>query len=71
MLYHKFYEESEFDIFEAQRPSRDPLKGHVTKIDFLMFELEDKCDYHFDLKFHEESDSDNLQVLSIETRTKH
>ena len=38
-----------------------------------MFELEDKCDYHFDQKFHEESDGDNLQILSIstETRTKH
>ena len=30
-----FYEESEFDIFEAQGPSRDPLnRSRVQNIDF-------------------------------------
>ena len=39
----KFHEESEFDIFVGQGPSRDPLKGHVTKKSiFFIFELEQK-----------------------------
>ena len=32
----------------------------------FIFDLEDKWDYHFSLKFHEESDSDNLQVQKLE-----
>ena len=39
----KFHEESEFDIFEGQGPSRDPLKrSRDQKIDFFIFELEQK-----------------------------
>ena len=37
----KFHEESEFDIFEGQGRSRDPLKrSRDQKIDFFIFELE-------------------------------
>ena len=38
----KFYEESEFDIFEAQEASRDPLMSHVTKnenVNYFIFHL--------------------------------
>ena len=39
----KFYEESEFDIFEAQGPSRDPLKrSRDQNMRFLISELETK-----------------------------
>ena len=39
----KFHEESEFDIFKGQGRPRDPLKrSRDQKIDFLIFELEQK-----------------------------
>ena len=59
-IWWKIGEESEFDSFEVEKVSRDPLSDPLygPKIKIFTFEL----DQYFDVKFYGESDVDSPEA---------